>query len=61
MTLLLFDNLEFLTTGPRRIFNLSRRRWKRRGRDNSTNVIEMNANLLVRVGRFIPRRDACVF
>lgn len=34
--LLQFDNLEFLTTGPRRIFNLSRRGWKRRGRDNST-------------------------
>lgn len=38
--LLQFSNFELLTTGLRRIFNLSRRRSKRRNRNDTANEIE---------------------
>lgn len=39
--LLQFSNFELLTTGLRRIFNLSRRRSKRYNRDNAANEINL--------------------
>jgi len=39
--LLQFSNFELLTTGLRRIFNLSRRRSKRCNRDNTANEIDL--------------------